>query len=67
MNMNDEARDLYFYTRNCEPAWRMAEAAFRNYERKIAKGTYDPARAQRPVLCHHHGRQGICARTQRAE
>lgn len=48
MTMNDEARELYFYmTTGCAPAWRMAEAAFRNYERKRAKGTYDPALARK--------------------
>lgn len=45
-NPSDAARELYFYTANCAPAWRMAEAAFRNYERKRAKGQYDAALAR---------------------
>lgn len=47
MSMTDEARELHLYMTNCAPAWRMAEAAFRNYERKIIKGTYDPALARK--------------------
>lgn len=48
MSMNDEARELYFYmTTSCARAMAAAEAAFRNYERKIAKGTYDPALARK--------------------
>ncbi len=43
----DAARELHLYLANCEPAWRMAEAAFRNYERKRAKGTYDAALARK--------------------
>ena len=44
---SDAARELYFYTPNCAGAWLMAEAAFRNYERKRAKGTYDAALARK--------------------
>lgn len=48
MSMNDEARELYFYmTTSCARAMAAAEAAFRNYERKRAKGTYDPALARK--------------------
>lgn len=43
---SDAARELYLYATNCAPAWLMAEAAFRNYERKRAKGTYDAALAR---------------------
>ena len=35
---SDAARELYLYATNCASAWLMAEAAFRNYERKRAKG-----------------------------
>ena len=45
--MTDEARELHLYMTNCAPAWRVAEAAFRNYERKRAKGAYDPALARK--------------------
>lgn len=44
---SDAAVELYHYMRNCAPAWRMAEHAFRNYERKRAKGTYDAALARK--------------------
>jgi hypothetical protein len=44
--MTNEARELYLYTANHAPAWRMAEAAFRNYERQRAKGTYHPYKAR---------------------
>lgn len=48
MSMTHEALELYFYmTTSCARAMAAAEAAFRNYERKIAKGTYDPALARK--------------------
>jgi hypothetical protein len=47
MTMNDAARELYMYASNCADAWRMAEHAFRNYERKRAKGTYDATLARK--------------------
>ena len=43
---SDAARELYLYAANCPPAWAQAEAAFRNYERKRAKGSYDAALAR---------------------
>jgi hypothetical protein len=47
LECSDAAHELYLYTSNCAPAWAMAEAAFRNYERKRAKGTYDAALARK--------------------
>jgi len=47
IELTDAARELYFYTINCAPAWQTAEAAFRNYERKRAKGQYDATLARK--------------------
>jgi hypothetical protein len=47
---SEAARELYLYTRNCAAAWCMAEAAFRNYERKRAKGQYDAALARKGLI-----------------
>lgn len=47
---SDAARELYLYTPNCASAWLMAEQAFRNYERKRAKGAYDAALARQGLL-----------------
>ena len=44
---SDAAIELYHYMPNCAQAWRMAEQAFRNYERKRAKGTYDAVLARK--------------------
>jgi len=46
-DLSEEARELYFYTPNCAQAWAQAEHYFRNLERKRAKGTYDPALADK--------------------
>jgi len=47
---SDAARELYLYAPNCARAWGMAEHAFRNYERKRAKGVYDAALARKGIL-----------------
>ena len=45
---SDAARELYIYmTTSSAAAWGAAEAAFRNYERKRANGTYDAALARK--------------------
>ena len=44
---DDTARELHLFMANCAPAWRMAEAAFRNYEGKRQAGAYDPALARK--------------------
>jgi hypothetical protein len=44
--LTDTARELHLYMVNCADAWRQAEYTFRNYERKRAKGTYDPYKAR---------------------
>jgi hypothetical protein len=44
---NETARELHLFMSNCAPAWRMAEAAFRNYEGKRQAGAYDPALARK--------------------
>lgn len=44
--MTEEARELHLYLTNYAPAWRVAEHAFRNYERKRAKGAYHPYKAR---------------------
>jgi hypothetical protein len=47
-NPSDAARELHIWmTTSCATAWATAEQAFRNYERRRAKGTYDPTLARK--------------------
>ena len=47
-NPSDAARELYIWlTTSCAAAMATAEHAFRNYERKRARGAYDPALARK--------------------
>lgn len=44
--LNETQRELYLYGENTGAVWsQMIEPAFRNYERKQAKGVYDSALA----------------------
>jgi hypothetical protein len=47
-NPSDAARELYIWlTTSCAAAMATAEHAFRNYERKRARGVYDAALARK--------------------
>lgn len=48
--MTDAARELALYTAHCARAWRAVEHMARNYERRIAKGTYCPTLARKGML-----------------
>lgn len=41
----DEAHELWLYASSTGTVWAQAEALFRSYERRMARGQYDPALA----------------------